>query len=263
MSISDYDTVKTEMRNGILWAILNRPDQMNALSPEMVSDLLELIEEVRVDDDVRALVITGHGKAFSAGGDVKNYAKGISAGDAAKRFGRGSLLAKRLFSLEKPYVSAVNGTAAGAGVGLALSADFVIASDSARFVPAFMRVGLIPDFGLLYILPRIIGMRRAKDILFAAKAIEVKEAEELGLINLIVTGDELETGAQRIAVEMASNPPLAFAQAKALMHSSYGIDYETFLEIEAKAQALLSGTDDFKEGIRAFLEKRKPEFSGK
>lgn len=263
MEISDYDTVRTEIRDSILWVILNRPDHMNALSPEMVSDLLELIEEIRKEDDVKALVIIGQGKVFSAGGDVKNYAKGISAGEAAKRFGRGSLLAKRFFSLEKPYISVVNGTAAGAGVGLALSADVVVASKGAKFVPAFMSVGLIPDFGLLYILPRIIGMRRAKEILFAAKTIEAKEAVELGLVNFIVTEDELETEAQRVALEMASNPPLAFAQAKALMHTSYGIDYRSFLNLEAKAQASLSGTQDFKEGIRAFLEKRKPEFTGK
>ncbi len=262
MKISEYDTVKIEMRDSILWAILNRPDHMNALSPEMVSDLLDLIEKLRKEDSIRALVITGQGKAFSAGGDVKNYAKGISAGEAAKRFGRGSLLAKRLFSLEKPYISAVNGTAAGAGMGLALSADMVIASEVARFVPAFMRIGLIPDFGLLYILPRIIGMRRAKEILFSAKTIDAELALELGLVNFVIKEDELEKEAQKIALAMASNPPLAFAQAKALMHTSYGIDYQAFLDIEGKAQALLTGTDDFKEGIRALLERREPEFRG-
>lgn len=263
MEISGYDTIEAEMRGKVLWVTLNRPDYMNALGPQMVLDLTSLLEKIRVAEDVRALVITGRGKAFSAGGDVKNYAKGIEAGEAAARFERGGILAQRLYSLEKPYVAAVNGAAAGAGFGLALASDMAIASVGARFIPAFMKVGLIPDLGLLYMLPRIVGMKRAKEILFTARTVRAEEAKELGLVNEVVKEDQLESEAMKLAETLGTNPPIAFAQAKGMMHTSFDMDYRAFLSMEGKVQALLTGTRDFKEGVRAFMEKREPDFIGR
>jgi enoyl-CoA hydratase/carnithine racemase len=165
-------------------------------------------------------------------------------------------------SIEKPIIAAVNGDAIGGGANLALACDLVIASEKARFGQTFVKVGLIPDWGGLYLLPRLVGMAKAKELIFTGKMISAIEAERIGLVNKVVPQEEWETAILKLAKELAESPPRAIGISKSLLHKSLESDIETMFELEANVQPLLFSTKDFGEGIKAFLEKRKPRFVG-
>ncbi|MBX6378995.1 MAG: enoyl-CoA hydratase/isomerase family protein [Clostridia bacterium] len=240
---------------------LNRPDALNALDEDMRRSLAERVAEVRDDPSVRAVVLTGAGRAFCAGGDVKTMGKAdvIRGRERLKRTHRGTL---DLFYLEKPVVVAVNGYAVGVGFNVALAGDIILASEEARFSQIFAQVGLIPDGGGLWLLSRIVGLLQAKELVMTAEMIDARRAKELGIVREVYPPDRLLPAAMELAEKLAAGPTHAFGLGKALLHRACGIDFESFLEMEAIAQAYMMQTADHKEGVQAFLEKRKPNFRG-
>ncbi len=257
----EHQNVLLSVSDGVATITLNRPEAMNPLSPALVEALLAAVDAVAADDTVGAGVLTGAGRAFSAGGDLKDMAAGFSGAEGRRYIQRLNAVVQRLVDLEKPVIAAVNGHALGAGANLALATDIVLASEQARFGQIFRRVGLIPDFGGLYFLPRLVGLARAKELVFTGAVIDAHEAERIGLINRVVPHAELLPAAQALAADLAAGPRAAMAMAKAILNRGSELDLPTILQVEALGQGLLFRTEDFAEGVRAFLDKREPRFS--
>lgn len=204
-------------------------------------------------------MLTGEGKAFSAGGDLSTL-KEVEPVAGRKRLQIGHDLIRSMVNLEKPIVAAVNGAAAGAGVSIALASDIVIAGQSSIFIQSFVNVGLIPDLGSIYFLPRLIGRHRAMELMFLGDRVSAQEAKEMGLINRVVEDDKLLEEAGKIAEKLASGPSMALGFMKKLVNRSILNDLDETLEVESFAQGFCFGSEDFKEGVQAFFEKRKPRF---
>lgn len=259
-----FKQIIVETRENIVKVVLNRPEVYNALTGLMISELAIALEDFIKNDEMRVLIITGSGKAFCSGGDFKwldemksnSLIKNREIGQNVRR------VVMMIRSVEKPIIAAVNGDAIGGGVNLALACDLVVASENARFAQTFIKVGLIPDWGGLYFLPHLVGMAKAKELIFTGKMISAVEAERIGLINKVVPQGELDTTVLELAKELAESPPRAIGISKSLLHKSTESDIETILELEADAQPLLFTTKDCNEGIKAFFEKRKPQFVG-
>ncbi|ARP71652.1 enoyl-CoA hydratase [Streptomyces pluripotens] len=246
---------------------LARPDSLNALTPAMRDQLIELLTQASGDPDVRAVVLTGTGRGFCAGADLRGGGAGGGeriAGDVARvlRHGAQRLIAAVL-DCEKPVLAAVNGTAAGLGAHLALACDLVLAAESARFIEVFARRGLVPDAGGAYLLPRLIGPHRAKELMFLADAVPAAEAERIGLVNRVVPDDDLPKTARAWAQRLATGPTRALALTKQLLNDSLGTDRATAFAAEAAAQEINMTTQDAREGLRAFAERRTPRFRGR
>ncbi len=255
-----------EKHEGVAVITLNRPDRMNALIPEMTQEIAQCLDEARADEDVRVVVITGAGKGFCAGADMAKLAR-RAGGEAPGRVGRRDLdlmgdWALKLHEFEKPSVAAVNGVAAGGGVSLALACDICIASDAARFVPAFTRRGVAPDAGASYFLPRRVSLARACALVFTGDPITAPEAERLGLVDVVVPHEQLLPAALELARKIARGAPLAMIMAKRALQRGATSDLRSALEFESFAQRLLFQTEDFREGVGAYLEKREPKFTG-
>jgi len=258
----EFKTIQLERDKEIGVVYLNQPETRNALSMEMQEELRIALEGLARDGAVKAIVISGRGTAFCAGGDLRTM------GDSKPFQGRQRMqsvhrLVLALRNLEKPVLAAVNGPAFGAGWSLAMACDFVIASEKARFSLAFVKVGLIPDCGSLYLLPRIIGLPKAKELMMTGRVVEAAEAGALGLVNKVVPPEQLLPEALTLARELAQGPPLALGLLKSIVNRAFETDFLTLLEEEALAQDLCLQTEDHREGVRAFFEKRKPEFIGK
>ena len=242
---------------------LNRPEVLNAFSIEMRMELAEISDDLAKDDDVRAVVITGAGRAFSAGGDMKswgdskdeNLIKNIT--DAAHR------IITNIISMEKPVIAMVNGDAIGAGCNLALACDIVIASENARFGEVFVKVGLGPDWGGAYILPRLIGLAKARELLFTGRIFSSGEALEMGMISNMVPAEELEKTVMKLAGKLSQSATRAIGMAKTFLHKAWGMDLKEALKHEAFMQNELMKTEDHKMAVKAFLNKEKPVFKGK
>ena len=247
--------------DGVTTLTLNRPDALNALTAGLRAELLAAIKDAARDAAVRAVVITGAGRAFCAGADLR--------GGSAERDFRRVLtreynpLIRAIRSLEKPVVVAVNGVAAGAGVSLALAGDIVIASADARFVPAFGRIGLVPDSGLTRTLVRALGRHRATALLFLGDPLGAEEARDAGLVARVVLTDELGTTARDLARTLAGGPTRAVGLTKRLINRAEDDDLDASLAAEAALQDVAGGTDDHAEGVAAFAEKREPRFEGR
>lgn len=250
--------------SGVAVITLNRPEALNALNNQLRAELAVAIAEVRDDVGVRALVVTGAGRAFCAGGDLKwmveNRPTTVQVYDRMRTLHR---WLTALVTMDKPTVAAVNGVAAGAGVNLALACDLVIASETARFSQAFVRIGLVPDAGGFYFLPRRIGLARAKELVFTGKEVEAREAERIGLINRAVPADHVMPEALELARQLAQGPTRALAMAKGILNRSFNLSLEELLELEAYAQSIAFGTEDHREGLQAFIEKRGPRFQAR
>jgi 2-(1,2-epoxy-1,2-dihydrophenyl)acetyl-CoA isomerase len=253
--------------NGVLWITLDRPKAMNALTWDQRERAIQLLETASADPAVRAVVITATGRAFCAGADLR---AGTSAdgkplpGDVARTIRRGAQrLVAAVLDCEKPVLAAVNGTAAGIGAHLALACDLVIAADTAKFVEVFVRRGLVPDGGGAYLLPRLIGPQRAKELLFFGDDLTAAAAERLGLVNRVVPADDLEKTARAWAERLASGPTRSLALTKQLVNAALDSDRTTAFAAEAAAQELNMATADAQEGVRAFVERRPPEFRGR
>ncbi|WP_435242226.1 enoyl-CoA hydratase/isomerase family protein [Streptomyces cucumeris] len=273
MSPSPEDSLDSVVRhttdNGVSWITLNRPAALNAITPDQRERLISLFEGASGDPAVRAVVLTATGKGFCAGADLRGpSANGPGGeripGDVARliRSGAQRLIAAVL-DCEKPVIAAVNGTAAGLGAHLALACDLVLAAESATFIEVFVRRGLVPDGGGAYLLPRLTGPQRAKELLFFGDRLPAAEAERLGLVNRVVPDAELAATARSWAERLAAGPTRTIALTKALVNASLDACRATAFAAEATAQEINMTTDDAHEGIRAFAERRTPYYRGR
>ncbi|WP_155056587.1 enoyl-CoA hydratase/isomerase family protein [Streptomyces blattellae] len=256
---------------------LNRPEALNAITPDLREHLIHILSDASADPAVRAVVLTGTGRGFCAGADLRGGASdGRAADDRAADGGERvagdvartlRLGAQRLISAvldcEKPVIAAVNGTAAGLGAHLALACDLVLAAESARFIEVFVRRGLVPDGGGAYLLPRLIGPQRAKELMFFGDALTAADAERLGLVNRVVPDGELGKTAREWADRLATGPTRALALTKQLVNASLDTDRTTAFAAEAAAQEINMTTHDANEGVSSFVERRSPEYRGR
>lgn len=250
-------------RDGAVGVItLNRPDKLNALSPEMRRQLAARAREAQDDRTVRAVLLTGAGRAFCSGGDIAAMSRQPDAVDTRAwiRLAHEATLA--LLALEKPLIVAVNGAAAGVGFNLTLTGDILLASTEAKFVQSFARVGLVPDGGGLWLLSRMVGLHKAKELFLLAAALDADEARRLGLVREVHPPDRLLPEAMALARRLADGPTVAFGLGKALAHRAVAADLETYLTLETAGQAAAMNTTDHREGVVAFLERRSPTFCG-
>lgn len=261
MSIERYEAVSYVTENKVGHLTLNRPEVLNAMDLRMREEIEAVINEASRDPSVKALIITGAGRAFCAGGDVRTMGHvGPFAG--RERLKNVHRWLYQLLSMEKPVIAAVNGVAAGAGLSLAMCCDIIVASEEASFAISFLRVGLVPDCGALYFLPRLVGLHKAKELVFTGARLSAAEAERLGLVNRVVPANDLNAVAREMAERLAEGPTRAMGLAKSILNLSLHSDLATILELEAYAQDLCFQTEDHKEGMRAFVEKRAPVFTG-
>ncbi|WP_209438924.1 enoyl-CoA hydratase/isomerase family protein [Streptomyces durhamensis] len=255
-----------EVRAQVAYLTLNRPEALNALTPGLRDRLTGLLAEASADPGVRAVVLTGTGRGFCAGADLRSAGGDGDRlpGDVARvlRLGAQRLIGAVL-DCEKPVIAAVNGTAAGLGAHLAFACDLVLAAESARFIEVFVRRGLVPDGGGAYLLPRLLGPQRAKELMFLGDALPAPDAERLGLVNRVVPDADLEKTAGAWAARLASGPTRALALTKHLVNTSLDSDRATAFAAEAWAQEINMTTEDAQEGLRAFAKRRGPEFRGR
>ncbi len=257
----NFKTIVFEKENNIAKITLNNPKTMNALNLDMRLDLLEVFRQIADDDLIKVVVITGSGKAFCSGGDIRSM-EGEIAVSTRVRLKKAQKVTMAMWELEKPIIGAINGFAAGGGCSIALACDILIASEDAQFIQSFIRIGAIPDMGSYYLLPLRVGIPKAKELMFSGDSINAKEAERIGLINRVVAPEKLEEEAFSLARRLANGPSQAYAMIKAALNR-WPAPLESFLEIETTMQAVAFSSQDFDEGRRSFIEKRKPIFQGK
>ncbi|EIT85819.1 enoyl-CoA hydratase/isomerase [Fictibacillus macauensis ZFHKF-1] len=256
-----YETIIYETRAGVAWVTLNRPEKLNAFTPLMHKELQKALKVAERDEEIRAVVITGAGRAFCSGQDLSNDDQTLDYGDVLRE-GYNPLI-QAIVSLEKPVIAAINGVAAGAGASLAFACDFRLASSQASFIEAFIHVGLVPDSGNLYFLPRLVGHAKAMELAVLGEKVRADEAAALGLVTNVIEDEIFVSQVEAFAVRLASMPTKAIGLIKRYMHKSWDSDLTEVLEDEAIAQSTAGQTYDHKEGVSAFMEKRKPSFIGK
>jgi len=259
------EPIRLSIAAGVATITLDRPDAFNALNLALARELFSTVLLVDEDPAVRCIVITGAGKAFCGGGDVKDFVQNLPRiGVLIKElttFIHGAV--SRLVRTPKPVITAINGVAAGGGFSLALSGDLVLAAESARFTMAYARIGATPDGSSSYWLPRLVGIRRAAELFYTNRVLSAKEAFEWGIVTRVVADAELPAAVARLAGELAQGPTLALGRGKLLFHSATTESLETQMELESQAIAASGHTEDFAEGVRAFAEKRPPVFKGR
>jgi len=267
------DELLYELDAGIARITLNRPEAANSLTPDQRNDLIAMFEAASADLNVRVVVLTAAGKHFCTGADLRvsripesakpDGAPDRTMGDVGRNIKRGAQrLVTSILDCEKPVIAAVNGTAAGIGAHIALACDLIIAADTARFIEVFVRRGITPDGGGAYLLPRMIGLAKAKELIFLGDDLSAGDAERIGLINKVVPREELDAAATEWAERLASGPTKALSLSKWLLNRSLDSDRKSAFEDEAWAQELASRTDDFTEGVQAFIERRDVQFRG-
>jgi 2-(1,2-epoxy-1,2-dihydrophenyl)acetyl-CoA isomerase len=261
--------IKLEKSGPIAILTLNRPDAMNALGePGDGEAVRDACAQINSDKAIRCAILTGAGKGFSAGGNVKAMRDRIGsfAGNPAEvrdNYKNGvHMIVRALYNLEIPLIAAVNGAAIGLGCDVACMADIRISSDQARYGVTFLKVGLIPGDGGAWLLPRVIGMSRACELLFTGDVIDANTAKDWGLVSKVVPGDQLMAEAMKLAHSIAKQPPQALRIAKQLLRNGTQANYDTIMEMSAAAQGLMHHTKDHEEGVAAILEKREPKFTG-
>lgn len=263
-----YQRIHTALAEGIETITLDYAPTLNALDMQMAGELAEALEEAEKNPEVKVLVLTGAGRAFSAGGDIRYMKAHCDEPDFSKKSmaplaGKLSEIVLYMKKMSKIIICAVAGAAAGGAANLAFACDFIFAADNAKFLQAFVGIGLCPDTGGVYFLPRMIGSHRAFDQFVTGRPVSAKEALEIGLVKQVTTKEELMPTVMEFAGKLTQGPLLAYGNMKKLMFESMYKGFEDYMKAEAVYLAQCSGSEDFKEGITAFLEKRKPDFQGK
>jgi enoyl-CoA hydratase/carnithine racemase len=258
--MADLETLIVDRDGAVLTVTLSRPARKNALDPQMAAELLELFRSVPQDSEVRVVVITGAGDAFCSGADLAPTAEQSHALTRMREIHR---VAQALHDIPQPTIARINGVAAGAGLNIALGCDLTVASTEARFSEIFARRGLSTDFGGAWLLPRLVGLHRAKELALLAEILPASEAERLGLVNRVVPPEDLDAVVSEWAQRLAAGPPIALAQTKAMLNQSVESSWEQMLAAEGTAQTVNFGTSDTAEAMRAFFEKRDPTFEGR
>jgi len=261
----DYNTIILAKEEGVATLTLNRPETLNACNDEMAREALEALEEIRGDNEIRVLIITGAGRGFSSGVDL---AAGADSGEGVRTtlstWPGIVAVAYALYNLDRPTIAAVNGIAAGGGFSLALACDIRLASDQARFSQIFVKRALVPDTGATYFLTKLVGTGKACELMFTGDFIDAAEAERLGIANKVVPHEELMHEAKALAKRIASGPPLTIELAKRAIYKGFSeTDLARQMDFEMYLNRLAMATEDFKEGVKSFLEKREPKFKGR
>ena len=258
------NSILLKIENQIAFITLNRPEVFNSFNREMALSLQSILDDCKTNDEVRAIVITGGGKAFCAGQDLKEVTSPeLNPGFKKILEEHYNPIILRIRNIEKPIIAAVNGVAAGAGANIALACDIVVANQKAHFIQAFSLIGLIPDSAGTFFLPRLIGFQKATALAMLGNKISAEEAERLGMIYKFVPSEEFEETTQRIALKLANMPTKALGLIKKTFNQSLTNSLEEQLALESKHQIEVAGTEDYAEGVAAFIEKRTPNFKGK
>lgn len=264
--MASYETIRIEEREGFLEIVLNRPEVLNALNQKLAEELCDVLDWVSGKPSVRAVLVRGEGRAFSAGGDLGAMAQALD-GDRAQFFdeplGKIHEAVLSLARLPRPVVGAIHGFASGAGFNLALGCDMLLAAEGTRFNQAFVRIGAVPDSGGTFFLPRLVGRAKALELFFLGDFIDAAEALRLGIVNRVVAPDDLLAEARALCAKLATGPTRAYAQIKELVLGSAVTTLASSLDAEQRAQVAMASSADFEEGVRSFFDKRAPRFRGK
>ena len=258
------NSILIKIENQVAYITLNRPEVFNSFNREMALLLQSILEDCEYNNEVRSIVITGNGKAFCAGQDLKEVTSPeLNPGFKKILEEHYNPIITRIRSINKPIIAAVNGVAAGAGANIALSCDLVVASNKASFIQAFSKIGLIPDSGGTFFLPRLIGFQKATALMMLGDKVTAEEAEELGMIFKVISSESFNEEVEKVAVKLANMPTKALGLIKELLNKSIINTLEQQLELEGKLQIEAALSEDYTEGVNAFMEKRKPIFKGK
>jgi len=260
-----YEHIQVSEAEGITTITLNRPERLNAFIGHMRRDLAEALEHAGSDRNVRVVIITGAGRGFCAGGDIAFMAELMQRRDAeefSRILGAGRRVILAIRQITKPVIASINGPASGAGCNLALACDLRIAANTATFSQSFAKVGLHPDWGGTYFLPRLVTPNKACELFFLGESIDANEAARLGIVNQVVAPEELESVTMQLAQRLRAAPPIALAEAKHAVYMSQAAELDEMLRYETEAQLRCFESDDGHEGVHAFLEKREPKFTG-
>ena len=261
-----FETVLLSKEASIATITLNRPAVLNAMSPQLNAELYQAVDDVAKDESIRAVVITGAGRAFCAGGDVSLDVAEIdkmTPFEYRDYIGEFAKVIKNIIDMEKPVIAAVNGVAVGGGCDLAMACDIRIASENARFGVAYVRMGMVPELGGMYFLPRLVGVGWAKLLTFTGDLIEARQAEQIGLVEKVVPAVDFDASVKSLAEKLANGPTRTIGMAKIAINKSFHMDFETSLDYAQGLGFMLSQTEDHKEGYTAFLEKRAPVYKGR
>jgi|SRR5690625_3175157 len=256
-----FETIQYIVKKRTAWITLNRPDKLNAINEQMNIEITKAIKEVKRDETVRCLVITGSGRAFSAGEDLGGLEDDTDYANILRE--RYHPMLKELATLEKPVVAAINGTAAGSGMSLALASDFRLVSEKASFIESFIHIGLVPDSGNLYYLPMLVGQAKALELAILGEKVSAQEAKKLGLATKVLNEEEFHEQVSMFSDQLADKPTKAIGLIKRYLQESWELNLDQLLEKEAYAQQIAGNTSDHKEGVEAFMTKRKPVFNGR
>jgi 2-(1,2-epoxy-1,2-dihydrophenyl)acetyl-CoA isomerase len=259
----DYETILYTLDEGVLTITLNRPEVLNAANRKMTDEIQDALKKAERDPNVRCIVLTGAGRAFCSGEDLKARQAAGTVGFESTLRDRYIPIVLKLRNIEKPVIGSINGVAAGAGLSIALACDMRIASDKASFIEVFVRIGLVPDAGSSYFLPRLVGLAKALEMCFTGDAMKAEEALQLGLVNRVIPAEELEAATREFALRLAKGPTRAIGLMKRAINRGLSMDLEQLLEYEVHMQQAAGESEDHKEGLAAFLEKRTPEYKGK
>jgi 2-(1,2-epoxy-1,2-dihydrophenyl)acetyl-CoA isomerase len=259
----NYETILYDIDEAVLTITLNRPDVLNAFNRTMTDEIQDALKKAERDANVRCIVFTGAGRAFSSGEDLKARQGGEGGSFGSTLRERYNPIVLKMRTIEKPVLGAINGVAAGAGCSIALACDLRIASDKASFIEVFVRVGLVPDSGSSLFLPRLVGMGKALEMAFLGDAVGADEAHRIGLVNRVVPHDELGGAARELALRLAQGPTRAIGLAKRAMNRALTMDLDQVLDYEVYCQEIAGATEDHQVGMAAFAEKRPARFMGR
>lgn len=260
--MAENEAVLYEKKGHVALITMNRPKSLNSMSLDLVEGLVDYLNAAESDDEIRVIVLTGAGRAFSAGGDLASLDNLHTTEERRRFIVKVGAVVQRIHDIAKPVIALVNGVAAGAGFNLAISCDLVYAESSVKFIQSFVKVGLPPDCGGFYYLAKTVGQAKAKELMFTARPVAAEEAKALGLVNEVYPAEELAEKVMAIAESIAATAPLAIQAAKKALNMPEATLAET-LTYESLASSSLLGSQDFKEGVTAFAEKRAPKFQGK